>query len=179
MAEFRCEQCGKPFHAKPSRGQRFCGRPCASLVNGPKRYVERETYSCRQCGKSFQRLASQDGGGLCSKRCRQTWVSRLYWGNKPDYAVDPVTKCWNWLKAKDRGYGTKATPKGKVGAHRVEWEKRHGPIPAGMHLHHTCTNRGCVNPDHMSLLTPAEHRYLHRMMKKSTQARDEVRSMVG
>lgn len=38
-------------------------------------------------------------------------------------------------------------------AHRVEWEKVHGPIPDGLELDHECKNRACVNLDHLRLAT--------------------------
>ena len=31
----------------------------------------------------------------------------------------------------------------------------------GMDVHHTCESRGCVNPDHLMVLTKAEHTRLH------------------
>lgn len=31
------------------------------------------------------------------------------------------------------------------------------PIPAGMHLDHTCRNRGCVNPAHLEPVTQREN----------------------
>lgn len=29
--------------------------------------------------------------------------------------------------------------------------------PKGMHIHHTCEVKHCVNPDHLQMLTPGEH----------------------
>lgn len=57
-------------------------------------------------------------------------------------------------------------PGGKRGvrlyAHRAAWEQKHGPIPEGMHIHHRCHNKTCVNVDHLELLIPKEHYAQHR-----------------
>lgn len=42
-------------------------------------------------------------------------------------------------------------------AHRVYYEARFGPIPAGLQLDHLCRNRGCVNPDHLEPVTCREN----------------------
>lgn len=55
-------------------------------------------------------------------------------------------------KAWDRVLGQNAL------AHRAAWEAVHGSIPPGMHVHHRCKNRLCVNVEHLELLTPKEHR---------------------
>lgn len=36
-----------------------------------------------------------------------------------------------------------------VRAHRYAWERVHGPIPRGFHVHHKCRNRLCVNVEHL------------------------------
>ena len=46
-------------------------------------------------------------------------------------------------------------------AHRVAWERHHGDIPKGMHVHHLCGNRSCVDADHLALVTSRAHRRLH------------------
>src|SRR5262252_2034107 len=45
--------------------------------------------------------------------------------------------------------------------HRQKWETLHGLIPKGMHLHHQCGNRACVNVEHLELVTPREHKARH------------------
>lgn len=42
-------------------------------------------------------------------------------------------------------------------AHRLQFEKVFGAIPAGMQLHHLCGNRSCVNPRHLEIVSPLEH----------------------
>lgn len=42
-------------------------------------------------------------------------------------------------------------------AHIVAWTDANGPIPAGLTLHHTCTNTRCVNPAHLELSTRADN----------------------
>lgn len=37
--------------------------------------------------------------------------------------------------------------------HRIAWVLRNGPIPEGMVIDHLCGTRGCVNPDHMEIVS--------------------------
>lgn len=70
--------------------------------------------------------------------------------------------CWQWIGAKDKekgkGYGQFNAGKGKtVLAHRFAWELEHGPIPKDRELDHLCRNPGCVNPNHMELVSHKEN----------------------
>jgi hypothetical protein len=67
--------------------------------------------------------------------------------------------CLQWTGAiDDNGYGEFGIPQGKiVYAHRYAWELDRGPIPKGLQIDHLCRNRGCVNVDHMELVTLAEN----------------------
>lgn len=69
-----------------------------------------------------------------------------------------TTDCVNWHKSiGGPGYGQTFVAGKFAYAHRVAWEKAHGPIPSGMQVHHRCRNRRCVNVDHLELLSPREH----------------------
>lgn len=73
--------------------------------------------------------------------------------------IDPLTQCWIWKKSREKdGYGVVSLPGGTVGkAHRVSWEFRHGPIPAGLEIDHLCRVRECCNPDHLEATTHKEN----------------------
>lgn len=69
--------------------------------------------------------------------------------------VDKSGDCWEWTayRAKN-GYGMISVRTGHPAlAHRVAWQLERGDIPAGMQLDHLCRNRGCVNPDHLEVVS--------------------------
>ena len=59
-------------------------------------------------------------------------------------------ECWPWQRSTNgRGYGRVRVNGKQTGAHRVAYEFRKGPIPAGLEIDHLCRQRSCVNPDHL------------------------------
>lgn len=51
------------------------------------------------------------------------------------------------------GYGRIQVGSKSKRAHRVEWERLHGPIPSGLQIDHLCRVRSCVNPNHLEPVT--------------------------
>lgn len=82
-------------------------------------------------------------------------VSRKVIPLEQSYRLDPATGCWEWIRNRVKGSGYARLTSGN--AHRWVYEQVVGPIPEGMELDHTCRNKGCVNPVHMEIVTPAEN----------------------
>ena len=85
-------------------------------------------------------------------------------------------ECWTWTAGTaSHGYGiiARGSPqRGMLLAHRVSYELHRGPIPDGGHILHSCDNRLCVNPAHLSLGTNAAN--VADMVAKGRQAAGEV-----
>lgn len=80
--------------------------------------------------------------------------------------VTKTASCWIWQGSiTPAGYGQieqKVDGKRKNRpVHRVVYEHLVGPIPVGFDLHHECTNRRCVNPDHLEPVEHVEHALEH------------------
>ncbi len=73
-----------------------------------------------------------------------------------------IDDCWEWLKSlASHGYGSfKISRNGKktsLRAHRVAYFLHYGVDPGQLCIMHSCDNRACVNPYHMSLGTSPQN----------------------
>lgn len=68
---------------------------------------------------------------------------------------EPNSGCWIWLGAVNCwGYGQlNMRGRGTSLVHRILYEQKYGPIPAGLECDHLCRVRCCVNPDHIEPVT--------------------------
>lgn len=89
-------------------------------------------------------------------------------GKRPISAIDRLlaacivgeNDCLLWTGRKnDDGYGSMRVGSRTDGSrrmvltHRVAWEHKHGSVPDGLELDHTCKIRHCVNVRHLRAVT--------------------------
>jgi hypothetical protein len=73
------------------------------------------------------------------------------------YVPEPNTGCWLWTgTTAGYGYGSlRISPARMWPAHRVSYLLHKGHMQEGLVIDHLCRNRGCVNPEHLELVTHA------------------------
>ena len=66
-------------------------------------------------------------------------------------------QCWNWTGSGRERYGTIRINGKTLSAHRVSYCLFVGPIPKNLMILHSCDNKSCVNPNHLSVGTHEEN----------------------
>lgn len=95
-----------------------------------------------------------------------------------EYVADSQTGCWLWQRATNNlGYGQVSVDGRVVYAHRIAYERAHGPIPEGLVVDHICCNPSCVNPAHLEAVTNGENIRRGSRGMASVRARADVESV--
>lgn len=109
------------------------------------------------CGKLFTPLTS--GNKKCSWECR---FKAIY------ESAESVDGCTIWPKSPgSHGYGQFTADGVNTTSHTTSYRYHKGTIPSGMVVMHSCDNRMCINPEHLSLGTQSEN--LKDMWRKGRQ----------
>lgn len=61
--------------------------------------------------------------------------------------------CWDWQSYTKANYGGFYMDGDNKYAHRVSYTLFVGPIPPDGYIHHRCSNKLCVNPEHLQCTT--------------------------
>lgn len=82
---------------------------------------------------------------------------RSFWA-RVDRSGGPEA-CWPYMGTRDRlGYGRAWNGERPEAAHRIAWRLAYGPIPGDRPvIRHTCDNRPCCNPSHLTPGTQADN----------------------
>jgi hypothetical protein len=156
------EPCGIGGCGKPARRRGWCGMHYERWRQhgDPNTVVFTPASGCTvsdcagkhaargYCRKHLDRFKRH--GNVLGKNPRDQPETVRFWLH-----VNTADDCWLWNDGRrPDAYGSFHRDDGKmVGAHRFSYELANGPIPAGLHVLHSCDNPPCVNPAHLSVGT--------------------------
>jgi hypothetical protein len=101
------------------------------------------------CATHYRRLTRHGSPDVLMKTRHTGSPTERFWKH-----VKKSDSCWLWTGQIHRnGYGLYTATHKTFGAHRYAYADLVGPIPNGYQLDHMCHNRGCVNPDHLRVVT--------------------------
>lgn len=118
-----------------------------------------EEEMCARCG-ARPRLPGKKA--TWCRPCKNEWQREYRAGKRKLVRVpEPVRDengCLLWQGATDaKGYGRQTVDGQADYAHRIAWRQHRGEIPPGMTIDHLCGVHGCVNVEHLEVVTRAEN----------------------
>lgn len=123
---------------------RYC-KECRQDLPESKFYVSSKgwlSWKCKECCKAYGRAKRTRLLGRPPKHEFIVFEGQKYFLRDSGYYISGVNKR----------------------LHRAIWEKQHGPIPAGYHIHHSDGNPGNNKLDNLELVSHATHMKLHADM---------------
>ena len=163
--ERTCERCGVCFREKAARVKMGKGKFCSWACYRPSEKSPVEV-QCETCGKAFlvhQARLAIGQGRFCTGRCWGKSRKGRDVAERLNERLVQRGKCLEWTGGLSSGYGAIRIGPRSIGAHRVAWELKNGPIPDGLDVLHHCDNRRCclADPDpavsHLYLGTDLEN----------------------
>lgn len=139
-----------------------------------------------QCGcgqkTKIAKESSTSKGWVKGQPLRYVWghlpKERPWQKKKNRWIVDPETGCWEWQLAKNRdGYEIEKRKGKTLNAYIYYYEDVYGSVPEGMELDHVCSNRGCVNPDHLEPVTHKQNVWRGKRAKITYQDALKIREL--
>jgi len=75
-----------------------------------------------------------------------------------EFIIDPNSGCWIWQRSlTPQGYGHLTINNKQVLAHRFLYVQQNGYLSDNYELDHLCSNKACVNPNHLEPVSHAEN----------------------
>ena len=105
--------------------------------------------------RKHHKKASRDG--VLDTLADPAWPKKVTMEQRFWRSVEKTDGCWLWTSTSINGYGHFRLHGRNHYAHRVSYELHDGPVPEGQTIHHACSQRLCVNPDHLQAISQREN----------------------